>query len=445
MVFTRNQLKEQGSKINESTEVILAPTTNGENATVPIVSVATEKVPKDVRLMRVKVQKMIAKTIVNDLNEKRMNKKTCYGVVRDAFEQNKKIYTWLNYTQLHWHVKKMKEESKQKIVQNQDTVSLNASNSNSEATSQSTSILTSQSNSASSSQSRSSSTYQWSSEASSEINSEAPSKGGRPKGTSINDIKAKISNEKRCLDNICLEVMKKRSELKVGKRLSSRCIENIIDTNKKEFNVPENFKVHRQTIYSRLRRNNPVCEHRGPNSPMLDVEEVIVAIASQKAQMNQPITPKEGLELANSLIAGTPVEKEIRKFHRYKKMFEVDDVESPSLLKRGYWRGFMRRNNHRIYAQKGTKFSSIRSQWINWNNFKTMYDLVYAAMTKAGVAFKNKDDEYIMKHPEYVLFVDEVGNNTCMKDDGHFGGTKYLGVVKGEDLKLASSGERYCC
>ena len=42
-------------------------------------------------------------------------------------------------------------------------------------------------------------------------------------------------------------------------------------------------------------------------------------------------------------------------------------------------------------------------------------------------------------HPDYVLFVDEVGNNTNMRDDGQIGGTKYLGVVKGQSAKLTSS------
>ena len=29
---------------------------------------------------------------------------------------------------------------------------------------------------------------------------------------------------------------------------------------------------------------------------------------------------------------------------------------------------------------------------------------------------------HLVKHSEYMLFVDEVGNNTNMKDDGKFGG-----------------------
>ena len=34
--------------------------------------------------------------------------------------------------------------------------------------------------------------------------------------------------------------------------------------------------------------------------------------------------------------------------------------------------------------------------------------------------------EYGVTHREYVLFADEVGNNTYQKDDGHVGGQKYL-------------------
>ena len=75
-----------------------------------------------------------------------------------------------------------------------------------------------------------------------------------------------------------------------------------------------------------------------------------------------------------------------------------------------------------------------------------MYDLVYESMKIAGVAKKivelewqndlcekvtkerafGEKVEYRVTHPEYILFADEVGNNTCQKDDGHMGGQKYL-------------------
>ena len=72
-----------------------------------------------------------------------------------------------------------------------------------------------------------------------------------------------------------------------------------------------------------------------------------------------------------------------------------------------------------------------------------MYDLVYEAMQNAGVASSKRVSgepiQYHLDHPEYVLFVDEVGNNTNMREDGHFGGSKYLGVVKGEEVKINAS------
>ena len=33
---------------------------------------------------------------------------------------------------------------------------------------------------------------------------------------------------------------------------------------------------------------------------------------------------------------------------------------------------------------------------------------------------------YRVKHPEYMLFVDEIGNNTNMKNDGKVGGKQLL-------------------
>ena len=46
--------------------------------------------------------------------------------------------------------------------------------------------------------------------------------------------------------------------------------------------------------------------------------------------------------------------------------------------------------------------------------------------------------EYRVTHPEYILFADEVGNNTCQKDDGHMGGQKYL-VKRGCQARQGSS------
>ena len=76
-----------------------------------------------------------------------------------------------------------------------------------------------------------------------------------------------------------------------------------------------------------------------------------------------------------------------------------------------------------------------------------MYNLVYDRMKEARIiealdepVWMNPKGEIVMseeevlvmnfthrlKHPEYMLFVDEVGNNTNMKDDGKVGGELFL-------------------
>ena len=45
---------------------------------------------------------------------------------------------------------------------------------------------------------------------------------------------------------------------------------------------------------------------------------------------------------------------------------------------------------------------------------------------------------HVVKHPQYMIFVDEVGNNTNMKDDGKIGGEKLL-KGKGKKARILAS------
>ena len=88
-----------------------------------------------------------------------------------------------------------------------------------------------------------------------------------------------------------------------------------------------------------------------------------------------------------------------------------------------------------------------------------MYNLVYEAMEVAGVARKLKEPEwqdatgqrveceeeavgekveYEITHADHILYVDEVGNNTCQKEDGSKGGQKFL-VERGTEPRNACS------
>jgi len=86
------------------------------------------------------------------------------------------------------------------------------------------------------------------------------------------------------------------------------------------------------------------------------------------------------------------------------------------------------------------RFDSKPNDWCTVVNFEKMYKRTYAAMVKSSVAIlllekqmvmldgritENKEEsvgretEFILTHPEYVLFIDEVGCNTLQKSDGH--------------------------
>ena len=85
-----------------------------------------------------------------------------------------------------------------------------------------------------------------------------------------------------------------------------------------------------------------------------------------------------------------------------------------------------------------------------------MYDLVYEGMEIAGVAKKFPEPEannekgekvsesqavgekveYVLIHPNHILYVDEAGNNTCQKDDGSKGGQKLL-VGRGSEARTS--------
>ena len=56
----------------------------------------------------------------------------------------------------------------------------------------------------------------------------------------------------------------------------------------------------------------------GTCSPMENIEEYITAIVVQKIKMNQPLTCKEGLMLANNLIKGTSIERKVIVYKKKK-------------------------------------------------------------------------------------------------------------------------------
>mmetsp|Transcript_17160 Transcript_17160/g.26242 ORF Transcript_17160/g.26242 Transcript_17160/m.26242 type:complete len:139 (+) Transcript_17160:772-1188(+) len=118
----------------------------------------------------------------------------------------------------------------------------------------------------------------------------------------------------------------------------------------------------------------------------------------------------------------------------------------------------MSRNKERLDKGGVTNQDSKRKEWSTYQNISKMYDIVYDGMVEAQVATKlpssvwmDRDGKVVSKneafgqevthqvdHPEYIIFVDEVGNNLNMKDDKPIGGEK-RSKEQGKIAKVAGS------
>ena len=182
----------------------------------------------------------------------------------------------------------------------------------------------------------------------------------------------------------------------------------------------------------------------GHISPMIKVEDKLVGLIIQMARIRHPLTPSGCLQLANDFISGTQTEKDVIDF-KTKYCFN-NSKDGERLLGRGYFKGFKKRNAHRIVSKRGQKYEMDRDNWTTYRNFSNMYDHVIEEMCDAGVAEKldspvwmDRDGKecqpieafgckvtHRIKHPDMCIVGDEVGGNTSQKGDGHIGGTLHL-------------------
>jgi len=97
---------------------------------------------------------------------------------------------------------------------------------------------------------------------------------------------------------------------------------------------------------------------------MLQVEAHLLNIILKLAAMNQPITPTEGLALANSLIEGTSMKEKLKEWKKTHIAHQYIDTESGILTKK-YWSNFFRQHEQEMSAKNAVQFDS---KWDNWCN-----------------------------------------------------------------------------
>jgi hypothetical protein len=176
------------------------------------------------------------------------------------------------------------------------------------------------------------------------------------------------------------------------------------------------------------------------------VEKLVVSMILRRAAMRQPYTVQKCLELSNSLIdkSVTQVQLVQWKNKMLGRNFKEDNSGRVGLK---WWRNFVKRNKCHLSIGKAVRFDMKRNEWCKSENFRQIYDVIYEKLAEKVLAEKweeekmlDKEDnivtdeadmygrptKYRLNHPEKLIFVDEVGDNTSQANDGNKTGTKYV-------------------
>ena len=116
----------------------------------------------------------------------------------------------------------------------------------------------------------------------------------------------------------------------------------------------ETSDVSSFTIRKKETRYNDIIVtriHGGHISPMIKVEDKLVGLIIQMARIRHPLTPSSCLQLTNNFISGTQTEKDVIDF-KTKYCFN-NSKDGERLLGCGYFKGFKKRNAHRIVSKRG--------------------------------------------------------------------------------------------
>jgi hypothetical protein len=112
-----------------------------------------------------------------------------------------------------------------------------------------------------------------------------------------------------------------------------------------------------------------------------------------------------------------------------------------------WWRNFIRQNKCHLSIGKAVRFDMKRTESCKSENFSQMYDVIYVKLEEKGLAEKWEEQQildkegsivmdeknmygrpttYNLTHPEKMIFVDEVGDNTSQANDRNKTGTSYV-------------------
>ena len=137
--------------------------------------------------------------------------------------------------------------------------------------------------------------------------------GGRPGGSSD----AKKRNVEKVViaakNELCEQYNKDKSNVDVNKKLPRGHLTNIISRVKRKYELGHDINITVACICQRFKKSRLIVESArpGPSSPLNRCENEFVKVLIQMARMRQALSPSQGVDLINSLIEGTQVQKEL--------------------------------------------------------------------------------------------------------------------------------------
>ena len=269
---------------------------------------------------------------------------------------------------------------------------------------------------------------------------------GRPKG-STDEKKLKGTEDDKTVTYQLAVLLKEamdaaKKDRGIGARVSKKAWEDICERVARDYDVSfEDVLSKKDTVYSRLRRGNMTGVRL--QSPIEEIEPILVEMAMMRARMNQPLNREEVIQFATSLLSGSPVHEKLKKYHA-KCGRSKDKIGE---LGYGWYGSFLRRHETLLASTKPVPFPNRRSQWATYENFELMYDKTYEIWEECGIAeklqrplhldrngFEFVPDEtnrhlicpYRLLYPQAALAADEVGNNTGTTKDKLVGNEKRL-------------------
>jgi hypothetical protein len=135
--------------------------------------------------------------------------------------------------------------------------------------------------------------------------------GGRPAGSTIEHYRAQELARKQAVNYVVIKYAahQEEREEKGRKRLESGIRKTLVERAIEMFGIEGYFDVPKQTVFSRIASERLEVWHPGTESPLLEVEVVLISFLFTAHRLCCPLSVGDTIALMNALISGTPHEK----------------------------------------------------------------------------------------------------------------------------------------